>query len=140
MSAALKQAAQAKSYIVSVVLTKQGREVVNVQNKLYCIEVVSSDEAIGKSISLSRGDFPDHQFHTACFWELEAAPQQAQAPGPCDSQMLDWLALNSKTCTVHMNGQHPYKPNHKIMAMTGPTYRDAIRSAMRGAAPQGDKP
>lgn len=73
------QLAQALKFIVSIVMTKQGKGILSTQNKLYCVEAVSSDEATGKVIPLAQADFPEFQFHTACYWELEAAPQQEPA-------------------------------------------------------------
>lgn len=69
----------AANYIVSVVMTKQNGYVVNTQNKLYGVEAVSPDEAHGKAVALAQVDFPEHQFHTACHWLL-----QAPAPAPDD--------------------------------------------------------
>ncbi len=63
----------AANYIVSIVMTKPIPAGTNTQNKLYGVEAVSPDEARGKAIALAQADYPEHQFHTACHWVLQAS-------------------------------------------------------------------
>lgn len=51
-----------------------------------------------------------------------------------DTRRLDWLAFNFKTSTVYMSGQHPYRPNYKVMQLSGPTFRAAIDAAINASA------
>lgn len=73
---------QGCNYIVSIVMTAHRGNNVNTQNKLYGVEAVSPDEAHGKAIALAQADFPEHQFHTACHWALEAPAVQAEKEQP----------------------------------------------------------
>jgi hypothetical protein len=67
--------------------------------------------------------------------ELEAALAQ-QAGAADDAARLDWLSQQFRTCTVRMNGDHPWSPGHKVRDLKGQTFRDAIDRAM-GAASSG---
>lgn len=48
-----------------------------------------------------------------------------------DARRIDWLERQFKTCTVYMDGQHPWSPNsYKLRELRGPTFRIAIDQAM----------
>lgn len=52
------------------------------------------------------------------------------AAASVDAERVDWLAEQFKTCTVYMDGQHPYYPNSiKLRTLRGPTFRMAIDAA-----------
>jgi hypothetical protein len=49
-----------------------------------------------------------------------------------DAARLDWLQWQARTCTIYMDGQHPWNlANHKLRSLQGPTLRDAIDAAMK---------
>lgn len=68
----------ASEYVVSIVLFKHDVSKINIQNKLYIFrydEVSSLDEAVGKAVSMSRDDFPEHHINTICKIPLIARPE-----------------------------------------------------------------
>ncbi|NHN85766.1 hypothetical protein GOB93_14105 [Acetobacter musti] len=48
-----------------------------------------------------------------------------------DTERLDWLARQFKTGMVYMNGDCIFAPNHRVNALKGRNFNDAIDAAMK---------
>lgn len=77
----------------------------------------------------------DHQNTNRELWEVTAQAviaelQEEIAELKKDAKRIDWLARNSKTCTVYGNGTARFFPNLLAAHLYGTTYREAIDAAI----------
>lgn len=65
-------------------------------------------------------------------WLAEAeqrAEQRVRAEIGRDSERLDWLEQQFKSCTVYMNGECSFSPSPAIRNLKGHSFRQAIDAA-----------
>lgn len=78
------------AWIVSVVMIKHDRSVVNTHNKLYKLSAANLDEAQGKAIKLAQSDFPQHSLHTVCGINVSTKQAAAAPSSPARQPSYDY--------------------------------------------------
>lgn len=106
------------NYVVSIVMTKPIPAGTNTQNKLYGVEAVSPDEAHGKAIALAQADFPEHQFHTACHWLLQAPAPAPEVPAGMVQVPLNLIQRAQQAINWHLEPNSPAEHNATMLELS----------------------
>lgn len=93
----------------------------SLQDREMCNMTITRKSTVSATMAL----YTDEQLREA----ERRAEQRVRAEIGRDSERLDWLSRNFRTCTIYADGTQPFSPNHKLRTLKGRSFRQAIDSA-----------